>query len=434
MKKYLIFFLFFGISLYANNCAYNPVPVPEPTPDAISFYESGNALWIIQFIWSLVVPGLLLFTGFSAKLRSFCNRRTSIWFWQVGLFALILLLVVALLNLPLDFYSNYLRPHSYEMSNMSLGRWFEHFLIGTAIATILGVILVWILYAIIKKSPKRWWLYFGLLTFPLGVFLVIIQPIWIAPLFNKFEPMKDSELKGKIMELAERSGIGESRIFVVDMSEDTKAMNAYVTGIGTSKRIVIWDTTLKGLDNNEILFVVGHEIGHYVLHHLWWGLLANTVTSVVILYIVYLISCWMLKRLPRRVGIMELRDVASLPLILLVYAFASTVLSPITNLYSQSIEHDADIYGLELTQLNHAAAIGFVKLQYNNLGYPWPGEFYMLFRTGHPSIGARITFFNKYKPWCEGKPIKYKRYIRSDNFLPLPPPGEAPIELNEHRH
>lgn len=425
MKKYLFFFLFLGASLFANDCAFNPVPVPEPTPEAISYYESGNVLWVIQFAWSLFVPALLLYTGFSIKLRNFCNRRASKWLWQTGLFAILFFLVVALINLPIDFYSDYLRPHSYGMSNKTLGRWFQHFLIGTAIGLILGTIIFWIFYGIIKKSPKRWWLYFGLLTFPLGVFLVIIQPIWIAPLFNKFEPMKDSELKQKIVQLAERAGIGESRIYVVDMSEDTKAMNAYVTGIGATKRIVLWDTTIKGLDEDEILFVVGHEIGHYVLHHLWYGLLVNTLLSILTLYITYLLSLWMMKHLPHRLQFGEMRDIASFPLLLLCFTFISTLLSPLMNLYSQSIEHDADTYGLEITHLNHAAATGFVKLQYNNLGYPWPGEFYMLFRTGHPSIGARITFFNKYKPWCEGLPLKYGHYIHPLPH-PMPPPPSGP--------
>lgn len=414
MIKWLGLFLFLGIRLFADDCVYNPVAVPPPTPEAISFYKTGNFLWAVDFLYSLAVPALLLFTGFSAKLRRFCHRICSKWVWQVGLFSLLFLLIVALLNLPLDFYSSYMRPHSYGMSTQSLGRWFHHFLTETGVSTVLGIILVWILYGMIRKSPKRWWLYFGLLTFPLTVFLVIIQPIWIAPLFNTFRPMEDIPLKEKILSLADRAGIHGSRIYVVDMSADTKAMNAYVTGIGTSKRIVLWDTTIQGLDENEILFVMGHEMGHYVLNHMWWGLLITTLLSLVTFFLVYLLAEGYLKRRPKRIGFDTLSDVASLPLILFLYTFISVLISPLWNLYSQSKEHEADTFGLELTHLNHAAATGFVKLQYNNLGYPWPGEFYMLFRTGHPSIGARITFFNNYKPWCEDKPLKYGK-----DFTPL---------------
>ena len=415
MKKWLWLFLFLGISLFANDCTYNPVPVPPPTPEAISFYKSGNVLWVIQFLWSCVVFALLLFSGFSAKLRDFCSRITSKWFWQVGLYALVFLLIVVVLSLPLDFYSSYIRPHSYGMSQQSLGRFFQHFFIGTAVSTVIGIILIWILYGIIRKSPKRWWLYFGLLTFPLMVFLVVIQPIWIAPLFNTFRPMENVELKQQILHLAERAGIEGSRVYEVDMSADTKAMNAYVTGIGSSKRIVLWDTTIKGLNTDEILFVMGHEMGHYVLHHMWWGLFMSTLISVVTFFLVFLVAKLFLRHRSKRLGFSSLSDVASLPLILLLYSIISLLLSPIGNLYSQSIEHDADIFGLELTHLNHAAATGFVKLQHNNLGYPFPGKFYMLFRTGHPSIGERIKFFNKYKPWCKSEPQKYEKYFRPNN-------------------
>ncbi|NGX51080.1 MAG: Protease HtpX [Chlamydiae bacterium] len=413
MKKLLLaLFLFFGAYIFAGECDFIPVAVPPPTPEATSYYRSGNLLWVVSFLYSLAVPALLLFTGFSAMVRSFCNRIASRWLWQVGLFALLFLLSVALLNLPLDFYSGYIRPHSYGMSNLSLGLWFQHFLIGTGITTLLGIILVWLLYAIIRKSPKRWWLYFGLLTFPLTVFLVVIQPIWIAPLTHRFRPMEDVELKAKIMRLAEKAGIEGSRIYVVNMSQDTNAINAYVTGIGTSKRIVLWDTTIEKLDDEQILFIMGHEMGHYVLNHMWWGLLVITLLSIVTFLIVFLMAEFFLRHRPRRFGFTALSDVASLPLIILLYTFFSVLLSPLWNLYSQSIEHDADIFGLELTHLNQAAGKGFVKLQSNNLGYPWPGEFYMLFRSGHPSTGSRIVFFNGYKPWCDDKPLKYGKYFR----------------------
>jgi len=406
MKKLLLLFLLVSATCFANDCLLPSVTVPSPTPEAISFYRSGNALWVVGFLYSLAVPSLLLFTGFSAKLRDFCNRRTSRWLWQVGFFALLFLLIVALLNFPLDFYSSYIRSHRYGMSTQSFGRWFNHFLIGTGISTFAGIILVWILYGIIRKSPKRWWLYFGLLTFPLTILLVIIQPIWIAPMFNTFRPMEDTPLKEKILHLAEKAGIEGSRIYVVDKSQDTKAINAYVTGIGTSKRIVLWDTTIKGLDQDQILFIMGHEMGHYVLHHMWWGLAFSTLISIVTMLIVFLVAEFFLRHRPKRIGFEHLSNVASLPLILLIYTFFSVLLSPLSNLYSQSIEHDADVFGLDLTHLNHAAATGFVKLQYNNLGYPWPGTFYMLFRSGHPSIGERITFFNTYHPWCTDIPPK----------------------------
>ncbi|MCB1085323.1 MAG: M48 family metallopeptidase [Chlamydiia bacterium] len=409
--KWLCLFLMIASVCFGSECQMPPVAVPSPTPEAVSFYHSGNTLFMIQIIWNLAIPALILFTGLSAKLWNLSEWIAKRWLWKTALFTLFFLILVILLSLPLDFYASYMRPHLYGLSNQTLGRFFSHYVINQGITLLSGVILVWILYGIIRKSPKRWWLYFGLLNFPLAVFIVLIQPIWIAPLFNHFGPMKDKALEQKILDLAQRAGIEGGRVYEVDMSADTKAINAYVTGIGATKRIVIWDTAIKNLSEKELLFVVGHEMGHYVLHHLWWGILFYTLISLVTLFLVHLFARLFIKWWHQRMGFQELSDIASLPLILLLYTFFSFLTSPASNLISQRIEHNADTFGLELTELNHAAATGFVKLQISNLGYPWPGLLYLLFRTGHPPIGARITYFNTYKPYCEGKPLKYGQFI-----------------------
>lgn len=431
MKRWIIFGLFLVLMAagYADeSCSMPPVPVPEASPKALSFYRSGNVLYIIELLWSFIVPAMIVFTGWGARLRNVCRRITGVWFWQTTLYALFFLFIIAVLSLPLDYYGGYIRPHSYGLSNQTLGRWFQHYLIGTAISTAVGIILVWILYGIICKSPKRWWLYFGLLNFPLAIVLVFVQPIWIAPLFNKFGPMKDKHLEQKILQLAERAGIEGSSVYEVDMSADTKQVNAYVTGIGASKRIVIWDTAIKELTEDELLFVMGHEMGHYVLHHLWWGILVYTLITLVGLLLVYLTSGLFLRKWSNRMGFGEMRDIASLPLLILLYSVYSFVLTPIGMTFSRTIEHDADTFGLELTHLNHAAATGFVKLTSTNLSNPWPGPIYMLFRASHPSIGQRITFFNQYKPWCSGIPLKYEKHFK-------PPLASLSLrgEIYEHR-
>lgn len=408
---FLALFLLLTCLGYADSCDMPPVPVPSPTPEAIRFYKGGNVLWIIQNLWGLAIPAVILFTGFASKLRGFCDRITRKWFWHTALFALIYLIITAILTLPLDYYASFIRPHVYGLSNQSLGRWFNQYLIGAGISTLMGIIVIWILYGIIRKSPRRWWLYFGILTFPLTVFLVIVQPIWVAPLFNKFEPMKDKQLEQKILHLASRAGIEGSRVFEVDKSADTNQINAYVTGIGATKRIVIWDTAIKRLDEDQLLFVMGHEMGHYVLHHIWWILLVYTLISIVTLFLIYIVGKWCLQKFKRCFGFDEMSNIASLPLIFFLYGIFSFLMTPPVNLFLQKLEHNADTFGLELTQLNHAAATGFVRLQMNNLGYPWPGKFYMLFRTTHPSIGERITYFNTYTPWCNGEPLKYGKYF-----------------------
>lgn len=414
MKKWCVFgfFVLLIVTVFADDCSAPPVPVPEASAKGIAFYASGNVLWVVQLIFSLAVPMLIVFTRFGARLRDFCGRITGTWLWQTALYAFFFLLIVAILSLPLDFYGGYIRPHAYGLSNQTIARWLNHYLTGTAISTVMGIILVWIVYGIIRKSPRRWWLYFGLLNFPLAIVLVFVQPIWIAPLFNTFGPMKNKQLEQKILQLSERAGIEGSRVYEVDMSSDTKQVNAYVTGIGSSKRIVIWDTAIKELTVDELLFVMGHEMGHYVLHHMWWGILIYTLITIVGLFLVYLTVGLFLRKYSKRMGFSEMRDIASLPLLILIYSFYSFLLMPAENFFSRSIEHNADTFGLELTHFNEAAGTGFVKLTSTNLANPWPGPLYMLFRASHPSVGARITYFNEYKPWCHGESLEYRRFFR----------------------
>ncbi|MCB1107928.1 MAG: M48 family metallopeptidase [Chlamydiia bacterium] len=418
MKKQWLFFSFLLLSMgsvFADSCNAPPVLVPEASPKAMSFYHSGNILWIIQQVWSLAIPAIILFTGWGARLRNVCEKITRIWFWKTALFTLFFLIIVALLTLPLEFYAGYIRLHDYSLSHQSIGRWFYQYLLGTGISTGTGIILVWILYGIIRVSPKRWWLYFGLLNFPLVVILIFVQPIWIAPLFNTFGPMKNKELEHKILDLANRAGIEGSRVYEVDMSADTSRVNAYVTGIGSSKRIVIWDTAISELTEDELLFVVGHEMGHYVLHHMWWGILVYTLITLFVLWLVYLASLFFRKKCSRKMGFSDMKDIASLPLVLLLYMFFSLALTPLDYLFSRTLEHNADTFGLELTHLNHAAGTGFVTLTNKNLANPWPGDLYIIFRASHPTIGKRITYFNEYKPWCYGLPLKYGKFFRKDS-------------------
>lgn len=436
MKKWYVFgfFVLLMATGFADDCNAPPVSVPEASPKAMAFYVSGNILWIIQLLWSLTLPALIVFTKFGVRLRIFCDRITGIWLWQTALYAFFFLLIVAILSLPLDFYGGYVRPHAYGLSNQTIARWLNHYLTGTAITTVMGIVLVWIVYGIIRKSPRRWWLYFGLLNFPLAVLLVFVQPIWIAPLFNTFGPMKDKQLEQKILQLADRAGIQGSHVYEVDMSADTKQVNAYVTGVGSSKRIVIWDTAIKELTTDELLFVMGHEMGHYVLHHLWWGILTYTLITIVGLFLVYLTAVLFLRKYSKRMGFNEMRDIASLPLLILLYTFYSFLLTPAGNFFSRSIEHNADTFGLELTHLSEAAGTGFVKLTSTNLANPWPGPLYMVFRASHPSIGARITYFNSYKPWCHGESLEYGKFFRPSHLGTSAGAVHQHEEIYDHRH
>ena len=334
-------------------------------------------------------------------------RRGLSWFVTIAVYALLYLALTYLVDLPLDYYLGYVRPHQYGLSNQTIGRWFGEGLKGLAVSAVVAVLFLWVPYLVLARSPRRWWLWTGLLTLPFAVGGAIVVPILIDPLYHTFGPMKDRALEAKILALAERAGIDGGRVFEVDMSRDTKTVNAYVTGLFGTKRIVLWDTLLARLDADEVLAVMGHEMGHYVLNHVAWGVTLATFGSLALLFLVDRTGRALIGRFGHRFRFDRLSDVASVPLmVMLLHAF-NLAGAPIQLAVSRTMEHEADRFSLEITRANHSAATSFVKLQHENLSNPRPGWLSVLWRSSHPPIGERIDFCNAYHPWTEGRPGRY---------------------------
>ncbi len=241
--------------------------VPEPTEKALRYYHSGIVFWLVDIAWGLLIPCVFLFTGFSARLRTFAARVGRRWYFTVALYLVLFALLGFLIDFPLSYYEDFVRQHAYGMSNQTFGKWMGDALKELGVAVVLNVLLGWIPFFFLKKTPGRWWLYTGLLSVPFFCLALLVGPLWIAPLFNDFGPMKDKGLETQILSLADRAGIEGGRVFEVNKSVDTKAVNAYVTGLGATKRIVLWDTIIAKLEPRELLTVMGHEMGHYVLGH-----------------------------------------------------------------------------------------------------------------------------------------------------------------------
>jgi Zn-dependent protease with chaperone function len=278
-----------------------------------------------------------------------------------------------------------------------------------------GFLFLWVPYLLLARSPRRWWLYTTLLSLPFSFFVMLIAPIWIDPMFNEFGPLKDKALERRILAQAERAGISGGRIFEVNKSVDTKALNAYVKGFLDTKRIVLYDTLLDRLDDGEVLAVLGHEMGHYALGHVSRSILLSSTVVLLSLLLVDRGGRWLIGRFSSRFGFDRLSDVASVPLLALLLQVASLLFSPAVMAYSRFQEHEADGFALELTRANRSAASAFVKLQTENLGVPWHGTFEKLWRATHPSIGERITYCNRYHPWTEGLPLRYGAYFRPES-------------------
>lgn len=385
------------------------VEVPEPTDKALRYHRSGNALYAVSCAWLLSVPALFFFSGWSAKLRDRIDRISGErWIVTVSVFGILYTIYAWLAELPLGWYAGYVRPHAYDLSTKSLGSWAGDSLKGLAVSCVLAAIVTWIPYLLVRKSPKRWWFWGGLAAFPLSALLLLVTPVWIDPLFDDFGSMKDKALESKILELADRAGIEGSRVFEVEKSVDTKTVNAYVTGFMGTRRIVLWDTIIAKLDEEELLFVMGHEMGHYILGHVNQYVILGPLGIMAGLFVIHVVKRPLFARTSARTGVAELSDVASLPLALFILMAGGLVASPLILAHSRSLEREADRFGLELVQNNRAAARAFVALQEENLSVPEPSRFYRIFRSSHPSLGDRIRFCNEYRPWARGEALVYE--------------------------
>lgn len=391
------------------------VPVPAPSEKTLRFYHSGNVLWVMKTLWALVVPALILFTGFSARLRNWARAIGRTWFFIIGVYVALYLVVEYVLDFPLSYYQGFVRQHEYDLSNQSFRQWFGDSLKALMVAVVMGMSFLWVPYLLLKKSPRRWWLYTSFAAVPFLALVMLIQPILIAPLFDDFGPMKDKALETEILRLADRVGIDGGRVFEVNKSEDTEAMNAYVGGLLDTKRIVLWDTLLKKLDREQVLAVMGHEMGHYVLGHIWKLLALLSVLILAALYAVHRSLNFLIRRYQHRLGFTEPSDIASLPLLVLLISVFSLAVQPVAFAYTRQIEREADRFGLEVTRSNHATASALASLQDENLVHPRPGLLYVLWRSWHPPLAERIEFANGYRPWETAQSLIYGDYFRAQD-------------------
>jgi STE24 endopeptidase len=362
-----------------------------------------DTLYFAGTAWSFGVLALILITGLSRRMRDAAARVTKKPFLLAMLYIVLFTLAAAVLEFPLTYYSDFVVPHQFDLTEQSFGSWMGDMFKGLAVNLVIGSVIGALALLAIRKI-RRWWIVIWLSTVPLIILIVVIQPVVLDPIFNKFEPLQDQVLKQKLLDLASRAGIEGGRVYQVNKSKQTKTMNAYVNGIGPTNRIVMWDTLLAKMNHDEVLGVMGHEMGHYVMNHIWKSLAFFLGVSVIVFYCAYLLYEPGLQRWGSRWGATERGDPASLPWLLLIASVIGFLLSPVLSGYSRSNEHKADMFALELTHLNEPFATAFVKMAEDSKRDPSPHPFIKFWRYTHPPIAERIPFALSYKPWEKGEP------------------------------
>ena len=399
---------------HASGLLHYTLP-PDKLAQAYALYRIDVSLYFLTTLYVFVVLWLMLRTHYGVRLRDLAERVSQFWLVRAAVVIALFFVTLELLELPFSLYRHHISL-AYGLSVQQWSSWFGDWAKGLALTLVVGIILGWIFYGVLRRSPRRWWFYFWLITIPFLLFAIFIQPILIDPLFNKFEPLTDHhpELVEQIERVVHRAGmeIPPARMFEMKASEKTNELNAYVTGFGSSKRVVVWDTTMQHMSIPQTLFVFGHEMGHYVLGHLVKGFVIAVVSLFVFLYLTFRIANWLMRRNRNAWGIRDLSDFASAPMLLLVFYVLSFLSEPASNAISRHFEHEADIYGLEITHnlvadSGRNAAESFQILGERSLDYPYVGKFAELWLWSHPTIADREIFAQTYNPWAEGKQPKF---------------------------
>jgi STE24 endopeptidase len=384
---------------------------PDKYAKARHLARIGYVAGILVPLYSLLIFYLLLRWGWSVKFRDWAEAVSSWRIVQAAIYTAAFNSVVALLNLPIGMWFHWLYREN-DLVIQGWGSWFgdrgKMLLIGTVIATI----LVFAGASIIRRSPRRCWLYFWLGSIPFLIFIIFLTPLVIDPLFNKFEPLAehDPQLVNDLERVVHRAGldIPPQRMFLMKASEKVKFVNAYVTGLGASKRVVVWDTTIAKMTRPQILYVFGHEMGHYVLNHIYKGLIVAAFGLLVCFFLTARISRRWLERHSAAWKIRGPADWAALPVYAIPILLLTFVSTPISNAYSRYDEHQADQYGLEVTHgltsdSGQIAAQSFQILGEIDLEDPAPNRLEILWYWDHPWIGDRIQFALHYDPWSKGE-------------------------------
>lgn len=388
---------------------------PDKLAKSKALYDLRGKLRIVDTAYSLLVLLAMLALGIAARYRDWAEKASKYRFVQALIFVPLLMLTITVLSLPMDAYQQSI-SRQYGLSVQGWGSWFGDVLKGQAVSLVILILLIWLLTTLIRKFPRYWWFFAWLIVVPFSVFLIFLAPIVIDPLFNKFEPLDKSnpQLVDAIQKVTQRGGleIPRDRMFLMKASEKVTTLNAYVTGFGPSKRVVVWDTTIQKASTPETLFVFGHEMGHYVLNHILIGIAATAVGLFIAFYLLYVISNWALSRFQQRWHMRELSDWAAVPMLLLILSVLGTISQPINSAFSRQLEHNADVYGLEVTHginanSQEAGAHAFQVLGELSLSYPYPSDFVVFWYADHPPIRDRVPFAHNYDPWSKGEQPKY---------------------------
>ena len=360
-----------------------------------AYFEGGYWLLLWNFLVGAAIAIFLLASKFSAQLRDFAERVTGSKTLQVAIYAVVYILVVAVLSFPLAFYQFFIREHQYGFATQSFGQWIAEQLIALVVGLIAGIIALSILYAVFRRSPRNWWIWGTLAVVILSFIGNFVAPVFVEPLFNTYKPLTDPNIRDPILAMARANEIPVTQVFEVDASRQTTRVSANVAGMLGTTRIALNDNLLKQCTLPEIRAVMAHEMGHYVLNH---GAKLTIYLGVLALFgfaIAKFVFDWSLQRWGERWQVRGIDDPASLPLLMLIFVTFTFLMTPVLNSIVRTTEREADQFGMNCSREPDGEATIALKLgAYRKLD-PTPLEELIFF--DHPSGRARIQMAMDWK-------------------------------------
>jgi STE24 endopeptidase len=374
-------------------------PVARARSDA--YFEGGY--WLL--LWgALITAGLCwlaLRSGLAARLSARIGRWTQRPWLRSLLFALLFLALLSVATLPWDAYTGFFREHQYGLSNQDLGQWFGDWTKNQIIGLVIMPLIFVAIHAVIRRNPRGWW---GWATAIIGLFMFIgiaLGPPLIEPLFNKYTPMAESPLQQQVLAMARANGVPADKVYVVDASRQTKRISANVAGILGTTRVALNDNLLKQTPD-EVRAVLGHEIGHYALNHVWTLILNFTLLFGVMALLLARFLPWALARWGAGWGVTDIGDPAILPLLIGGATILGLLATPLTNSFTRVNEMEADRYGLNAARAPDAFASIAMKLSQYRKIEPSPLEEAIFF--DHPSGKTRVETAMRWKAEHQGEP------------------------------
>lgn len=355
---------------------------------ANQYEEGGYWLQLWEFLLGLGIAALMLSGRRAARVRDWAQRVGRYALARDALFGAVYGVSAALLSLPLNFYRGYVREHAYGMSTQGPADWWGEWALGLGLEAVGAAVVVAVLYAVIRRAGERWWLWGTVACSALLALLLLVQPVWIAPLFNTYEPLEAGPVREAVLTLARANGVPTDEVYRVDASRQTQRISANVSGLGSHAQIRLNDNLLNRTSLPEIRAVMAHELGHYVLNHAPKMLMQF---SLLILF-GFLFCQWALRRLFARFGArwgtQSVGDVASLPLLAALFSAFMLAATPVFNTIIRTQEIEADRFGLNLARDPHGFAEVMLKLA--DYRKPDPGALEEAVFFHHPSARHRI--------------------------------------------